>query len=171
MVLQDSLVSLMKQKPITSITITELCEKADINRTTFYAHYTDQYHLLKQMEEETIAYFDDILNKYESKYSKREVLQMIEEMFQHIADNSNSIQVLLSENGDINFQKKLFYHFLSQQQVMANFTGLQNNKEIIEYRLVFIMNGFIGVIQHWLKNNMNISVTELAKTLINLTYQ
>ena len=47
MVLQDSLIELMKEKPISKITIKELCEKADINRTTFYAHYTDQYDLLR----------------------------------------------------------------------------------------------------------------------------
>ncbi|HCA30580.1 MAG TPA: TetR/AcrR family transcriptional regulator, partial [Ruminococcaceae bacterium] len=54
MVLQDSLLELMKNKPISKITIKELCETADINRTTFYAHYRDQYDLLRTIEGETL---------------------------------------------------------------------------------------------------------------------
>ena len=38
-VLSESLIELLKTKHISEITITELCENADINRTTFYRHY------------------------------------------------------------------------------------------------------------------------------------
>lgn len=37
-VLRKSLLSLMKDRPIAKITVKELCAKAEINRTTFYAH-------------------------------------------------------------------------------------------------------------------------------------
>jgi AcrR family transcriptional regulator len=176
MALRSSLVDLMAQKPITRITITELCEKADINRTTFYAHYKDQYDLLRQMEEETIADFEAMLTKYENKYSKKETLQMLEEMLRYIANNSNSIQVLLSENGDVYFQKRLFRRFLYRKQVLAYFTEVSQDtetkfpNEMLEYHSFFVINGAIGVIQYWLKNNMNIPATELAKMLVNLTY-
>jgi hypothetical protein len=42
---------------------------------------------------------------------------MLEELLRYIADNGASIQVLLSENGDINFQKKMF-GFTRRKQVM-----------------------------------------------------
>ena len=71
--LSDSLIELMRDRPFIKITIMDLCEKADVNRTTFYAHYRDSYDLLLQIEEETLAYFEDMLNKYESRRSKREI--------------------------------------------------------------------------------------------------
>ena len=43
MVIKDSFIQLLKEKPITKITIKEICALADINRATFYAHYTDTY--------------------------------------------------------------------------------------------------------------------------------
>ncbi|MFA6846158.1 MAG: TetR family transcriptional regulator, partial [Sphaerochaetaceae bacterium] len=52
MVLKQSLLSLMKERPITKISVKELCEKADVNRTTFYAHYTAINELLQQIESE-----------------------------------------------------------------------------------------------------------------------
>jgi AcrR family transcriptional regulator len=167
-VLGDSLVELMKDKPVTKITIKELCESADVNRTTFYAHYKDQYDLLRQIEEETFVRIEDILDKYESKHSKREIFEMTEEIFAFIASNSNSVQTLLIENGDIGFQKKLFHRFMHKERVMKYFSEKSIGREAKEYWYVYLINGAIGLVQHWLKDNMSIPVPELAKMLIKL---
>jgi AcrR family transcriptional regulator len=169
--LADSLIELMKDKPFVKITIRELCEKADINRTTFYAHYQDQYDLLKQIEEETLGYIENILNKYDNKRSKREVLEMVEEIFDFIAHNSNSLQVLLSENGDIGFQKKLFRHFMFKEQLLKYFPRKLIREERKEYWSVYVINGAIGMVQHWLKDNMAVPVSELAKILMCLSWR
>jgi hypothetical protein len=169
--LEDSLIELMKDKPVTKITIRELCENADINRTTFYAHYRDQYDLLRQIEEETLGYIEDMLNKYDNKRSKREVLEMVEEIFGFIASNSSSLQVLLSENGDIGFQKKLFRHFMLKEQLMKYLPKKSIGEETKEYWSVYVIHGAIGLVQHWLKNNMSIPVPELAKILILLAWK
>lgn len=50
MILRQSLIEVLKEKPISRLTIKELCERADINRATFYSHYSDQFDLLKQIE-------------------------------------------------------------------------------------------------------------------------
>jgi AcrR family transcriptional regulator len=169
-VLQDSLLELLAKKPITGISITEICINADINRTTFYAHYRDQYDLLRQIEETPIIYVESLIKKYEDKQTKRDVLQMLEEILQSIADNSNSFQVLLSENGDPYFQKKLFRRFTYGKQMMEYSERISGNKATAEYYSIFVINGAVGFIQHWLKNNMSIPVPELAKMLINLIY-
>jgi AcrR family transcriptional regulator len=168
--LADSLVELMKDKPVTKITIRELCEKADINRTTFYAHYQDQYDLLKQIEEETLGSIEDMLDKYDNKRSKREVLEMVEKILEFIAGNSSSLQVLLSENGDIQFQKKLFRYFMLKEQVMKYFPKKSIREETKEYWSVYVINGAIGLVQYWLKENMSIPVSELARILMFLSW-
>jgi AcrR family transcriptional regulator len=168
MVLRDSLMELIKEKPVTKVTVTELCHKADINRATFYAHFKDQYELLQEIENETIAYFEEMLKKYDNRRSRRETTQMVEEMLQYIADNSNSIQVLLSENGDIGFQKKLFHRFTRQEQVMKYLTDTTDAGKR-EYFSVFMVYGMIGLIQYWLKNSMTIPVADLARLFIKLS--
>jgi AcrR family transcriptional regulator len=45
-VIRDSLMELMKSKPILSVSIKDICGLADISRSTFYSHYKDQYELL-----------------------------------------------------------------------------------------------------------------------------
>jgi len=171
MVLRDSLVELMKTRSILNISIKDICEIADISRSTFYAHYKDQYDLLQQIEEETLAYFEDILDKYTDKHGKKEMIQMLDEMFTYIANNGNSIQVLLSENGDINYQKKIFQRFVSQNQIIKLISEKQQDDETNNYYSVFVVHGVIGLVQHWLKNNMSIPVPQLARILFKWTDQ
>ena len=52
--LKNALVQRMHKQHISSISVKSLCETADINRSTFYAHYTDSYNLLHQIGQESL---------------------------------------------------------------------------------------------------------------------
>ena len=55
--LRHGLAELLQTKPIDEITVTELVERSDINRSTFYLHYADIYDLLESIETEL---FDEV---------------------------------------------------------------------------------------------------------------
>jgi AcrR family transcriptional regulator len=167
MVLRDSLTGLMKEKSILKITIKDICEVADVSRSTFYAHYKDQYDLLQQIQEETIANIEKLLEKYNHDESRASIIKMLEELLYYIADNGESIQVLLSENGDINFQKKIF-GFTRQKQVMKYIID-KYEKKTQEYASIFMTIGSIGLIHQWLKNNMDVPVSEMARLILKMT--
>lgn len=48
--LQDALMELLEEKPLEKITVTQVCQKADVNRSTFYAYYPDVGALLAELE-------------------------------------------------------------------------------------------------------------------------
>lgn len=50
--IKDSFLELFEKKPLEKISVTEICNNADINRGTFYSHYSDPYDLKKKLEEE-----------------------------------------------------------------------------------------------------------------------
>jgi len=168
MVIHESLMELMKEKSILSVSVKDICDRADISRSTFYDHYKDQYDLLKQIEDETLGYFEDMLNNYKDKQTKKETTQMVEEMLTYIANNGKTIHVLLSENGDIGFQKKLLYHFIMHNQITKYFSEKLND-ETKPYYTVFLVHGALGLIQHWLKNNLAMPIPQLTKILMKWT--
>ena len=47
----NGLTTLLQQKSIKEITVRELADLVDINRSTFYLHYTDIYDLLEKTEQ------------------------------------------------------------------------------------------------------------------------
>jgi len=171
MVLRESLMELMKTRPISTINIKEICALADISRSTFYAHYKDQYDLLKKIEEETFIFIDKILNKYAiSKNDKHMILQMVEEILQYIADNNKSIYVLFTENGDIHFQKTLFSTMYQKNYLaLKSITDKFPDEPSKQYYFLFIVTGTVGVICHWISNGMDKSGHELANLIIGIT--
>ncbi len=54
-VIEDSFLELLGKKPLTKITVTELCQTAQINRATFYKHYLDIPDLLEKTEEKGLS--------------------------------------------------------------------------------------------------------------------
>lgn len=95
---------LLKEKTITAVTVKEICELADINRSTFYSHYFDQYDLLSKISEEVVADMYETLNEYSFKKNE-EALQMTEKIMEYVAEKSDICQILLSDNGDSTFKK------------------------------------------------------------------
>ena len=63
MVIKQALFKLMKDNPINKITVTEICESAEINRGTFYTYYTDPYDLMAQIENELYSEINRVLEE------------------------------------------------------------------------------------------------------------
>ena len=168
MALKDSLIELMKQKSIAQITIKEICDNADINRTTFYAHFTDQYQLLKSIEDETLSWVKEIIAAFSGKTEKKDFLINIERIFEYLIENKNHIQVLMSEQGDIDFQRNLLVVIYEQCATWLT-DVLVTDISKSELFFVFLVNGSVGLIQHWLKNGMKETAREMSEFIYNMT--
>ena len=168
--LRNSLIELMKKKSILRITAKEIYEAADIGRTTFYAHYKDQYDLLEEIETDTIEQVEGYLHRNATAIlNKKDIIENAIISLNYIADNCGLFQVLLGENGNIIFQKKFFLHFIERsQKVLQNKSENPEDVYIHEGYSVYIVNGTIGLIQYWLKNNMHIPIPVLAKMIIKI---
>ena len=59
--LREALIDLTGEKPLADITVTDLCARADINRSTFYLHYQGVHALLSEIEEQIIARIEEQL--------------------------------------------------------------------------------------------------------------
>jgi hypothetical protein len=54
-------------------------------------------------------------------------------------------------------------------QITKYFSEKQHNGETMPYYSVFLVHGAIGLIQHWLKNNMDMPIPQLAKMMMKWT--
>jgi AcrR family transcriptional regulator len=165
-ILKDSLISLMKERPVTDIGIKEICARTKVSRSTFYVYYENVYHLLEEIEEEMFEYFTDLLNQIHvsvKRGSRKYLAAYKQKYLEFIADKDNPLQVLLSENGDINFQKKFFQKLIDQARQIIQHTAKSPDAYIHEAYSVFYIHGCIGLMQYLLKNNTHIPNLTLAK--------
>lgn len=52
--IRSSFLSLLEEKPLDKISVTDICKMADINRGTFYSHYSDPYDLNSKLERQLV---------------------------------------------------------------------------------------------------------------------
>lgn len=166
MVLKESFINLLEKKDISQITVKEICEDADINRATFYSHYTDVYDLLKKIENELL----ENVNVYLSQLYHKEVneTQLTEKIFTYIKENAKLCRLLLSERGDLSFQKKIM--ILVYDKIINDLTDNSNiSREDAEYVYSFAIMGCVGIVQKWLDEDMKKSPRFMAEMVLKLT--
>ena len=62
--LREGLARLMQKKSIKEISVKELVDEVDINRSTFYLHYTDIYQMLQKIEEEAMQNITEVMQNH-----------------------------------------------------------------------------------------------------------
>ena len=68
--LKAALIELLKEQDIYHISIRELCERADVNRTTFYKYYGSQFDLLTDMEKDMLDFIAKAIERHETEPEK-----------------------------------------------------------------------------------------------------
>lgn len=165
MVIKDSFVKFLKLKPISKISVKEICDDADINRATFYAHYLDQYDLLQQIENEIVDDINQYLMCYDFKSKNLIPVGMIEKILEYVEENAEVFDLLLNLNGDMKFQQEVI-KIVGRQHFIPLLENESINKENAEYVYHFLACGAVGVIQLWLRDGIKKSAREMAELIL-----
>ena len=164
MLIRKAFTELLEKKPIQSISIKELCERAGINRGTFYAHYTDIYDLRRQIEEDMWKEMEAALAPLaEGTETGVSPVRITTQIFQCLKDNSDMCTVTLGEYGDKDFFLRLL--LLGQQKCVDAYSKYFEKAppKKIEYFYAFVSSGCIGLLRLWLAEGMTASAQEMAQ--------
>lgn len=158
MVIRQSFFRLLKEKPVSKITVKEICEQSEINRATFYKHYRDPFDLMEKIEEEMLTYLRDSLAQ--KKY--RNIKTLYTDILVQIRNNHDQYEVIGSPHGDSSFSSRIF--MISYEQtfplIADRFSNLGQARQNMLY--YFISQGCGGAVQYWVEGGMKESPEEVA---------
>lgn len=164
--LKEALISLLQQKRIARITVKELCDLADVNRSTFYAHYTDIYSLLNEMENDIMTELTRALQAYVD--NTEDSMMMIEKLIEFIGSKHEECEVLLSAHSGLSFEKKI--KNVARQFLLSDWEKVAiTDERLFDYVSAFIISGSIEIVKTWLDNGRNTSPKEIAQLITELT--
>ena len=159
---RTALIELMQEKPFHKITIKEICEQADLNRTTFYLHYTDQTQLLgdivSKLESDTTEHFSSITGTGDD-------IDLLSKHLEYIRDNAKIYRTLIGSNLDYETKTKIFKNILNDMSDTLPVLGKRVESPYV-YR--FITYGCGSVISQWIDKGFDLETHELAKLLYTL---
>ena len=170
-----ALISLLKNKSFDYITVSEICKKAGVNRSTFYLHYENIGDLL----DETMQY-------------------VLDDFFSHFTDNSEQ------ELTDLKNQELDKLVFINDKYLTPYLTYIKNNKEVFftvmtnskifglndvykrmfdnifnpildrfqypqedrHYVIMYYLKGIHAIITEWLKNDCDKTIKEISELVL-----
>ena len=150
-----------EHRPIGKITVREICERADIHRSTFYAHYQDVYDLVEKVEENmsrqlTEAFF----RKLDEKASARDCFT---EIFAFIREHRDFYLYYLAGSGK-NGVLRLAWETIRERYANADVGperfGAQSLEEL-EYHGTFFLQGMTATVRMWLRKGCPLEPSEL----------
>lgn len=165
--LTDALFELISEKPFGEISVTDICNRAMIHRTTFYKHFEDKYQLLQ------VTFLDEQHNFIEKCKSdgandtdpKFFYTRLVREMFQYVYENS-----------DI-FKKGVLHpynHYLTDLLRNTIVSSLQDHfkEDSLKYNISYSVpiplmaeyyaGSCISLLVWWLKNDLEISIDKMV---------
>ncbi len=172
LLIRKAFAQLLRQKPIQAISVRELCALAGINRSTFYAHYTDLYALLADLEDEMLEDFKQSLEPLLNAAGEGLTpLKATTGVMRCLQDNMDLCAVMLGPYGDKEFTAKVID--IGRERCIetyAAFFPAASHREL-EFFYIFVSAGCIALLEKWLADGMSLSVEELAQTAEGIMMQ
>lgn len=158
--LKNAFIEMLHDKDIYHISIRELCENADVNRTTFYKHYGNQFDLLDDMENDFIEMFEKIISE-----DKNHGQTGVEQLLTFLEDNIDFVRLLFNTNVDPKFPKKLFSSAAIEKSAEDAMSNLPMPDR--EYIFRYILFGSYETVKYWLNKNERESPSEIARIVLD----
>lgn len=161
--LRAGLARLMQTKSIKEITVKELVEEVDINRSTFYLHYSDIYQMLESIEGELMDTITAVISEHPlNPIAEKSTFPFIEDIFSILSENKDICNALLGPNGDIAFVMRI--ETLIAENILEQLSPLfPENIQDIRYTYAFCLNGCVGLVKAWLAGDIAETPEHIAK--------
>ena len=163
--LSKSLISLLTSKSITEIDISELCEKAGINRTTFYKHYASLYHLLDEL---IVQFFKRIETLFLSLSSGENTTSKVAYLLKYLKQNREFVTIIMNNNSFSSISERLIQLNFICNLINSNIQYRKNAYVSEDYYVDFIISGWIAAIRRWVNENCDLDVNTLARLLTSI---
>ncbi len=154
----NAFLELRAYQPLEKITVKELCEKAEINKSTFYKHYTDVFDLSSKLESKTI---ESILeNLPHPEYILNKPKEFMEEMLAACLSQSTIIDRLFSGNQSGQLILKLN---AAVKELVFKLYPQYKNSDIANIYLTYAIYGGFYVLRENMESNSNRAINVIGQ--------
>lgn len=177
--LRDALIDLMEERGIEGFTVNDLCERANLNRGTFYNHFRDKDDLLLRFENEVLDDLDHFQVKMKDltmpylwiHKTKKRPLPLLVELYDYLRDQGDFLHAVLGSRGDGRFGARLRDAVCKNLIESILHERYRNTTEpFVQYYVAFYASAYMGVIMRWIATGMQESSQEMALIAIRLFF-
>lgn len=164
--IRSTFFELLKEKELSKINVREICERADINRSTFYRHYVDINDLMQSIENDFVAEINHQIEQMNPDSFDAAILGI----FEVVRRNSDLCNYLLNCELRRNFLASLFIEnrertFIKWKKFFPEITNEQ-----FQWMYVAFFNGIVGVIAEWTRAGLKDDPKEVVQFVTSIYF-
>jgi AcrR family transcriptional regulator len=173
--LQKAMLEAASEKGFTHVTVSDITERAMVNRATFYRHYEDKYDLLTKYMEELSGLIEDEGESdlgNETAQSPDTPPRGMVKVLQHIQANADFYRVMLGKQGDPAYCAQTFRDYIEQgyRRIISNGDSkLESSQPPISLTVSYLLSAGIGAIVWWLESSQPYTPEQMATWLYQLS--
>ncbi len=167
MLFKNALMDLLKEKgSVAKISVRELCDRAELNRSTFYAHYQEPNDLLIEIETELLDATEEHLEKIGAE-NDLGAHKYILSFLQYIRQNDKPFRALLIDSTDPEFRSRFMQQSIIQ---FVDNLRIELPKELEQYIFSYILNGSTGIIIQWIRSDYAADENDIVNLLFSINH-
>ena len=152
--LYNALIDLMKYKTFEEIKVSDICNKALVNRSTFYSHFEDKYELLTDYINSLKIELTKELEKNQSiKSSKEYYIEMMKLFLNHVEEKKDSYLAIAINNRN-SILTDILYDYINHDiiSILTEYNTLSNNDIPKTIVAKFYLGAVVNIAFHWIEN-------------------
>ena len=164
--LKESMIQILQKKNIRQVTVSELCSRAGINRSTFYAHYSIPADVLMEIKKDFASSLAESIRYPTQNCSVSEKLRII---CRYIYDNRQLQKIILSNSSDdevLEAALETSPDIWGPVKDTDYIRGLDRDSDILARS--FYYYGFFRVLREWITRDIQKTPEEVAGILYSI---
>ncbi|MBT1169624.1 TetR-like C-terminal domain-containing protein [Bifidobacterium sp. SO4] len=161
--IRSAFIDLLRTHDIDTITVTAIVKLADINRSTFYAHYSDVHGVIEEIEDETIAKLMTVLDDIQSAEFLRDPTPMIARIGHQLEAERDYYRVLIQASGAAGFLDKLQTVFAERMIGDAAIPAAIRERRSYVLRVNYFAGGIVNLYKLWFAGSLDCSMDDISK--------
>lgn len=177
--LRVALIGLMEERGFDGFTVGDLCQRAGLNRGTFYNHFHDKDNLLKTFEDQILS----DLHRFQVEMKALEIKDLVKyrrlkkplpvlvELFSYLRNEGDFLHAVIGSGGDASFGPRLrtvvcdgFVRSLLHERYQ------DDESPFVAYYVAYFAGAYLGVISSWIESGMKESPEDMALICMRLLF-
>ena len=149
----ESFLGFLAEKPVNDITVIEICERAGLSRKTFYKYYSDQFDLLRGMQDDL---FEDYRDRVAGQTPEASLIAPI--LIRFVDENRVLVKAVFQNRGEGNFVDRLLDDLYERYRPAWEAANPALAAEDVEFLFYFVVSGLFGIVRRWLFDHPDLPV-------------
>ncbi len=159
--MNEAMLEMLETKNFSEITVSDLCRKSGVNRSTFYSHYSNTFDLLQEIKDRMIS---DFVKSFDGLSETDDIATYIDNEHLNIYLNFIKDNLKLFRTAAINMNAEIFnkvFEFIRKGYIIHGIT----DENYIYYSSRFYLQGINAIVTEWVKRGCSDTIEYVASVI------